>query len=88
MNKGAKIFSFIFLFILIVGAVGMKVSQIYPIALGFHDEIINEENVAIGGYDAVAYFTQGNAIKGSDEFTSNFKSIDWKFSSSENLTLF
>lgn len=88
MNKGVKIFGFVFLFILIAAGVGMKVSNIYPIALGMHDEILNEDGIAIGGYDAVAYFTQDDVIKGSDEFTYNFKSVDWKFSSAENLAQF
>ena len=66
----------------------MKMSNIYPIAFGMHDEVMNKENIAIGGYDAVAYFTQRQAVKGNDEFTSNYKSIEWKFSSTENLALF
>ena len=53
-----------------------------------NDEVMNKENVAIGGYDAVAYFAQDAATIGSDEFTSNYKSVDWKFSSAENLALF
>ena len=88
MSKGVKIFGFIFLFILIGGGVFMKTSNIYPIALGMHDDVMNEDNVAIGGYDAVAYFTQEAAVLGSAEFTSNHESVDWKFSSAENLAHF
>ena len=88
MNKGFKIFVFIFLFILVAGGVAMKMSNVYPIALGMQDEVINKDNIAIGGYDAVAYFSQETATKGNDEFSSNFKSLDWKFSSAENLALF
>ena len=88
MKKGIKIIGFIVLFILIAGGIAMKVSGIYPIGLGMHDEVMNEDNIAIGGYDAVAYFTQESAVKGSDEFTSNFNSVDWQFSSADHLALF
>ena len=88
MNKGAKIFGFAFLFVLITGGIAMNISNIYPIALGIHDEIINEDDIAINGYDVVAYFTQETATKGKNEFISKFKSLEWKFSSAKNLTLF
>lgn len=45
-------------------------------------------NVAVSGYDTVAYFTQGAATKGSDEFSTEWKGAEWRFSSAENLAKF
>ena len=44
--------------------------------------------IAIRGTDTVAYFTQGQAVEGSDNFTTQWQGATWKFSSQENLDLF
>ncbi|MBC7936521.1 MAG: YHS domain-containing protein [Rhizobacter sp.] len=43
---------------------------------------------AIRGYDAVAYFTEGKAVKGNQPFIYNWNGSDWLFSSQANLDLF
>lgn len=43
---------------------------------------------AIKGYDPVAYFMQGEPVKGSKSFTYEWKEADWYFSSQENLETF
>ncbi len=43
---------------------------------------------AIKGYDPVAYFTEGKAVKGSKEFTYEWNGATWRFSSAENRDLF
>lgn len=43
-----------------------------------------EDGVAIQGYDAVAYFKQGKAVKGKKEFAVNNQGLIYYFSSSEN----
>ncbi len=45
-------------------------------------------NKAIYGYDTVAYFTQGKPVKGSDEFTSDWRGAVWYFSSSDHKAIF
>jgi hypothetical protein len=45
-------------------------------------------NVAISGYDTVAYFTEGKPVKGSDKFETIWRDAAWRFSSQENLDLF
>ncbi|TDF35562.1 YHS domain-containing protein [Alteromonadaceae bacterium M269] len=45
-------------------------------------------SAAIKGYDTVAYFTQSKAVKGSDEFTTQWHGATWQFSSQANLDLF
>jgi len=43
---------------------------------------------AIKGYDTVAYFTENKAVKGSNDFQTEYLEADWYFSSQENLDLF
>jgi YHS domain-containing protein len=45
-------------------------------------------NVAIEGYDAVAYFTDGKATKGSDKYSYEWLGASWQFSSDEHRKLF
>jgi YHS domain-containing protein len=45
-------------------------------------------DVAIKGYDTVAYFKDGKALKGSGAFTFPWHGMTWHFSSKENRDLF
>jgi YHS domain-containing protein len=45
-------------------------------------------DVAIKGYDTVAYFKDGKALKGSESFTFPWHGMTWHFSSKENRDLF
>lgn len=45
-------------------------------------------NLAIRGYDPVAYFTDGQPVKGRKEFTLGWQGADWRFASAENRDLF
>lgn len=47
-----------------------------------------EKNLAIQGYDAVAYFTKGKATKGSKEFAAIADGIIYYFSSATNKEMF
>jgi len=53
-----------------------------PIYTGFFS------NQAIDGYDAVAYFTEGRPVKGSNEFAYEYQGAVWKFASQEHLDMF
>jgi YHS domain-containing protein len=44
--------------------------------------------VAIKGYDTVAYFTEGRAIKGKSKYSHNWSDAKWYFSSQENRDRF
>src|SRR5688500_9503780 len=46
------------------------------------------EDVAIRGYDTVAYFTQGRPVKGSPEFEYVWQDARWRFASAEHRGLF
>lgn len=45
-------------------------------------------NVAVEGYDAVAYFTQGEPTKGSKKFQTSYNGAEFRFASAGNLALF
>jgi len=45
-------------------------------------------DIAIKGYDSVAYFKAGKALQGSEAFTLDWHGMTWRFSSKENRDLF
>ena len=47
-----------------------------------------EKGMAIGGYDAVAYFMQHRAVKGSEAFSYEWNNAQWLFSSQSHADLF
>lgn len=48
----------------------------------------NANDVAISGYDTVAYFTDGKATQGSTQYTATYKNAIYQFSSAEHRDLF
>jgi YHS domain-containing protein len=51
-------------------------------------EVFNPADKAIRGYDPVAYFTEGKAVKGNENLTYHWHDADWYFSSTQNLNSF
>jgi YHS domain-containing protein len=47
-----------------------------------------EDGVAVSGYDVIAYFKQGKAVKGKKEFAVTTKEVTYYFSSIENREQF
>ena len=45
-------------------------------------------NVAIKGYDPVAYFTEQRAVKGKEGITYSWLGADWQFSSDKHKKMF
>jgi hypothetical protein len=48
----------------------------------------DSSGVAIKGYDTVAYFTEGQAIKGNPEFAFSWQDAQWYFSNARHRDLF
>ena len=48
----------------------------------------NAGNVAILGYDTVAYFTRAQPVEGSPRFEHAWQDATWRFSSAEHRDLF
>jgi hypothetical protein len=46
------------------------------------------DRIAIKGYDTVAYFTEGRAVKGSQEFEYEWLDARWRFASAKDRDLF
>lgn len=49
---------------------------------------IGTNDLAINGYDPVAYFTQDKAVEGSVKYTATHEGAIYRFSSAENRDLF
>ncbi len=45
-------------------------------------------NLAIEGYDAVAYFSEGRAVEGDEDFEMVWKDANWRFANAANLAAF
>jgi YHS domain-containing protein len=48
------------------------------------DPINKEDNIAIKGYDPVAYFTQSKPVRGSSAFTHQWMNATWWFASASD----
>ena len=62
-----------------------------PLAHGQEAEIVNTGyfgDVAIRGYDPVAYFTENKAVEGSERFSHHWLGATWHFASAKNRDLF
>jgi hypothetical protein len=74
------------LFALVLAAIGMPVASAHakdaPVYTGTFS------NLAVGGYDAVAYFTEGKPVKGDRKFTLNHAGAEWHFASAANRDRF
>jgi len=57
-------------------------------AIAQSTEVFATKEGAISGYDAVAYFKQGEAIKGKKELSTVWNGATWVFSSEQNLEAF
>ena len=76
----------------------MKVTQsIFALALmmsltiasfGQHKVFTNSDNIAVNGYDVVAYFTDYEAVRGTNEHTVSLDGVSYYFSSAENAKAF
>jgi len=45
-------------------------------------------SLAVDGYDAVAYFTEGKPVEGSKEYTHDWNGATWRFASAANRDRF
>ncbi|NJK62789.1 MAG: YHS domain-containing protein [Synechococcaceae cyanobacterium SM2_3_1] len=52
------------------------------------DLFFTEDGVAVRGTDVVAYFTQGKAVDGNEEFSHDWRGVTWLFASAEHRDQF
>lgn len=67
---------------------GMVFSSVPAFAEGGNFFADPTSDVAINGYDPVAYFTEGEPIEGNAEYSFSWQGAVWHFSSDENRDLF
>jgi len=46
------------------------------------------EGVAVGGYDPIAYFTEGKPVEGNKDLTTVYEGATWRFASAANRGAF
>ena len=50
--------------------------------------VFSEDGIAIRGADPVAYFTEGDYVPGSADYTYEWRGVTWQFASPEHRDLF
>lgn len=68
-------------------------SAAFALTIGFSslaqsNVFVNENNVAINGYDVVAYFSAHDAVRGTIDHKVSHAGADYYFSSAENASTF
>ena len=69
---------------------GLALAAFLAASAAVAGERINKdaEDLAIRGYDTVAYFTEGRPVEGSPEFEHVWQEARWRFASAEHRALF
>jgi YHS domain-containing protein len=89
-NKWLKI-TVITIVILVLGVFTfIRVKHIAKISMWTYHKVNQGifSDVAINGYDPVAYFTEQKAVKGTSKNSIKWNGASWYFASPENLNLF
>lgn len=66
----------------------LAVSFIAAVSFAQTSPVFVKDGYAIGGYDAVAYFTENKAVKGNTEHPVQWKNVTWLFSTKEHADMF
>jgi YHS domain-containing protein len=70
-------------------AMAAAVPALSPALAGPAPEIsVAADGLAAGGYDVTAYFTQGQAVRGSTAHQLQYKGATWRFASADNRARF
>lgn len=78
--------SVISLFLIALQLIALAPSSAAPF-LRWH-WFVDEDRVAIGGYDPVAYHTQGQAVRGDPEHVAEHEGVVYHFTNSEHAAVF
>ncbi len=82
MKKLVSKFVAIGIFLAGLVALASPAQAVDPIYTGYFS------NLAVSGYDPVAYFTEGRPVKGNSSITHSYMGAQWRFASEENKALF
>lgn len=76
----------------LVLALGLALAALAPAAPAFADQrpvyTAPLSNVGVGGYDVVAYFTDGRPVRGATQFRTIHQNVEYRFASAEHLAAF
>lgn len=86
--KVLKLIGLIFLLVLISVFIYAKLNHVTPLNMADKTSYNSYSGIAIKGYDPVAYFVESEPLKGSEEFSTDWKGVEWQFASPENRDLF
>ena len=67
---------------------GLLALLFVPLAFATESPVFATDEGAIRGFDPVAYFTVGEPVRGSDQFSTGWQGVRFKFASAANLELF
>ncbi|MEM9555192.1 MAG: YHS domain-containing (seleno)protein [Acidobacteriota bacterium] len=62
--------------------VAANLAAVEPVNTGWFNDL------ALDGYDPVAYFTDGTPVQGSKKHTTTYRGATWRFASAEHRELF
>lgn len=80
MLKKHKYLILILFFTLVIGGNTMAQSS--------NKYFVTKDNVAINGYDVVAYFTQNEAVEGNSKFSSKYNGVTFQFANENDKKTF
>ena len=73
----------------IIGVICTLATSVWVLAGSTTEQIATDTSgVAIKGYDAVAYFTEGRATKGNPEFAHSWRNVKWYFATAGHREMF
>jgi hypothetical protein len=75
----------------VTGGIVMSISSVFFLWVEFGGLAVGKpplDNLAIKGYDTVAYFKAGKALEGGESFTFQWHNLIWYFLTQENRALF
>jgi YHS domain-containing protein len=91
MSTARSKLKILFITILIVLSIPIGLMLSYqgaPVNWGWWGPVYAEDGIAIRGYDAVSYFENSSAVMGSAQYSTEWKGVDWYFSSAANRSRF
>lgn len=68
--------------------VAAVVFSVLGIAAHAAEPVFTKGGLALSGYDAVAYFTDGKPVEGSASFETQWKGVRWRFASAAHRDTF
>ncbi len=77
-------------FLKLLLALVLSILPVMNLFAGDSERPVNKDksDIAIKGYDPVAYFTENRAVKGKEEFEYLYEGARWRFSSAAHRDLF